>query len=79
MHEKGLYIELEAYKCQVFLSFREVKDNEWRQYANLAAYLNGHGVPSIDEAMKEIFLQPIHEAYRELVNPGFVRWVISNR
>jgi hypothetical protein len=29
--------------------------------------------------MKEIFLQPIHQAYRELVNPGYFRWVISNR
>ena len=79
MHEKGLYIELEAYKCQVFTSFREVQDNEWHQYANLAAYLNGRGVPSIDDAMKEIFLQPIHQAYRELVNAGYFRWVISNR
>jgi hypothetical protein len=79
MHEKGLYVELEAYKCQVFLSFREVQDNEWRQYANLAAYLNGRGVPNIDEAMKEIFLLPIHEAYRELINPGYFRRVISNR
>lgn len=79
MHEKGLYIELEAYKCQVFTSFREVQDNEWHQYANLAAYLNGRGVPNIDDAMKEIFLQPIHRAYRELINAGYFRWVISNR
>jgi glycosidase len=79
MHEKGLFVELEAYKCQVFTSFREVQDNEWHQYANLAAYLNGRGVPSIDEAMKEVFLQPIHQAYRELVNAGYFRWVITNR
>lgn len=79
LHDKGLYIELEAYKCQVFMSFREVQDNEWHQYANLAAYLNGRGVPDIDVAMKEVFLQPIHQAYRELVNPGYFRWVISNR
>ncbi len=79
LHDKGLYIELEAYKCQVFTSFREVQDNEWHQYANLAGYLNGLGVPNIDEAMKEVFLQPIHQAYRELVNSGFFRWIISNR
>jgi hypothetical protein len=79
LHEKGLYIELEAYKCQVFMNFREIQDNEWHHYANLAAYLNGRGVPSIDDALKELFLQPIHQAYRELVNPGFFRWVISKR
>ena len=79
LHEQGLYIELEAYKCQVYLSFREVQDNEWHQYAQLTAYLNGRGVPSIDDAMKEIFLQPIHQAFRELMNAGFFRWVITNR
>ncbi len=79
LHEKGLYIELEAYNCQVFTSFREVQDNEWHQYSNLAGYLNGRGVPNMDDAMKEIFLQPIHQAYRELVNAGYYRWVISNR
>jgi glycosidase len=79
LHDKGLYIELDAYKCQVFTTFREVQDNEWHQYANLAGYLNGRGVPSMDDAMKEVFLQPIHRTYRELVNSGFFRWVISNR
>ncbi|OGO12049.1 MAG: alpha-amylase [Chloroflexi bacterium RBG_19FT_COMBO_49_13] len=79
LHEKGLYIELEAYKCQVFMSFREVQDNEWHQYANLTAYLNGRGVPDIDDAMKELFLQPIHQACMELINPGSFRWIISNR
>jgi glycosidase len=79
LHDKGLYIELEAYKCQVFTSFREVQDNVWHQYANLTAYLNGRGVPNMDDALKEIFLQPIHQAYRELVNAGYFRWIISNR
>jgi hypothetical protein len=65
LYEKGLYIELEAYKCRVFVNFRQVQDNEWHQYSQLATYLNGRGVPSIDEAMKELFLQPIHHAFRE--------------
>lgn len=79
LHEQGLYVELEAYQYQVFLDFREVEDNEWRQYAHLAAFLNGGGVPNIDEALKEIFLQPIHRPFRELVNAGSLRWLIDNR
>lgn len=78
MYEKGLYVELEAYKFQVFLGFRQVQDNEWHQYAHLASYLNGRGVPSIDEAMKEIFLQPIHYPYKELINAGMFRWIIDH-
>ena len=76
---QGFYAELDAYKCQVFLDFREVQDNEWRQYGHLASFLNGRGVPDIDEAMKEIFLQPIHQPFRDLVNAGFFRWLIDNR
>jgi glycosidase len=79
IHEKGIYVELEAYKYHVFVNFRQVVDNEWHQYTHLAGYLNGRGVPSIEEALREIFLQPIHQPYRELVNAGFLRWVIANR
>ena len=68
LFERGMYVELDAYKCQVFLDFREVRDNEWHQYAQLAEYLNGRGVPSIEEALKEVFLQPVHHPFRTLVN-----------
>ncbi len=79
LHEYGLYIELEAYKYHVFLDFREVPDNEWGQYAQLNNYLGGRGVPSISEALKEIFLQSVHFAYRQLVNPGQIQWFIDHR
>jgi hypothetical protein len=77
--EKGLYAELEAYKCHVFLDWREVQDNEWHQYAYLAGYLKGRGVPSIEEALREVFLQPVHYPFRELVNAGMFRWLMDNR
>jgi hypothetical protein len=73
LHEKGLYVELGAYKHHVFLDFREVQDTEWRQYAQLASQLNGRGVPSIDEALKEVLLQPIHYPFRDLVNAQLFR------
>jgi glycosidase len=78
LHKQGLYAELSAYQYQVFLDFREVEDNEWRQYAQLAQYLNGRGVPNIDEALKEIFLQPIHQLFRKLINAGSLQWLIDN-
>jgi glycosidase len=77
--DKGIYSELEAYKYKVYLDFRQVQDNEWHQYGNLAAYLNGAGVPDVEEALKEIFLQPIHIPFRELVNAGSYQWIITNR
>ena len=77
--DNGLYVELDAYKCHVFLDWREVQDNEWGQYAHLAGYLGGRGVPSIEEAMREIFLQPIHRPFRELANDGHLRWLVEQR
>jgi hypothetical protein len=77
--KKGLYVELEAYECHVFLDWREVRDNEWHQYTHLSDYLAGRGVPSIEEALREVFLQPIHSAFHELVNAGHLRWLIDNR
>jgi len=77
--EQGLYVELDAYKCHVFWDWREAQDNEWHQYAHLADYLAGRGVPSIDEAMRELFLQPIHLAFKELVNADLFRRLMAAR
>ncbi len=66
--EKGLYVELGAYQSHVFLDFREVQDDESRRYGQLTAYLDGRGVPNVEEAMRELFLQPLHHAFRALVN-----------
>ncbi len=73
LYQSGLYVELGAYKYHVFLDFREVQDNEWHQYAHLTAYLNGRGVPSIDEALKETLLRPVHYPFKELVNADMFR------
>ncbi|HEY5572561.1 MAG TPA: alpha-amylase family glycosyl hydrolase, partial [Anaerolineales bacterium] len=79
IHDEGLFVDLGAYRYQVFMDFREVRDNEWHQYAQLTEYLDGRGVPSIDEALREIFLQPIHYPFRELVNADTFRRLMNGR
>ncbi len=79
LSERGLYVELGSYQHHVFLDFREVHDTEWHQYAHLAAHLDGRGVPSIEEAQREIFLQPIHQPFKELVNVDLFRRLIEAR
>jgi hypothetical protein len=66
--EQGLYVELGAYRCHVFLDFREVRNDAINQYAYLADFLAGRAVPSIGETMKELFLQPLHYPFKALVN-----------
>ncbi len=77
LHEEGLYVNLGAFRYQVFLDFREVQDNVWKHYANLASYLDGRGVPSVEEALKETFLKPIHEPLKELVNTALFQRIGS--
>jgi glycerate-2-kinase/glycosidase len=77
--DKGLFVELGAYKYHVFLDFREVQDNEWHQYAHLTAYLDGRGVPNMEEALREVFLQPIHLSFKELLNANIFRRLVDAR
>jgi glycosidase len=77
--DQGLYVELGAFKYHVFLDFREVQDNEWHHYAQLNAYLDGRGVPSIDETMKELFLRPIHQKFTSLMNSDTIQRLIASK
>ncbi len=59
------------------LHFREVQDNQWHQYLRLEAYLNGRGTPDLEETWKEVLLQPLHRAFKELFNPALIHRVID--
>jgi glycosidase len=73
IRERGLYFELNAYECHVFMDFREVEDNGFRQYSQLNTYLNGRGVPSINDALNELMLAPVLNPLRALINPETLR------
>ncbi len=79
LHNAGLYMELKSYEYHVYLDFRQVFDDGERQYSRLAEYLQGGGVPDMQEALQELNLRPLLSAYRELVNSGWYRWVIEKR
>ncbi len=65
---RGLYFELNAYECHVFMDFREVSDNISGQYSQLNNYLAGRGVPSIAQALHELMMAPILTPVRNLIN-----------
>jgi hypothetical protein len=70
-----LYVELHAYGCQVFLDIKEVEDGPSGQLRRLAEQLNGAGVPSISGALRDMHLQPLHDAVRGLAEKGSLRRV----
>ncbi len=51
-------MELGAFKYLVYLDFREVEDDAAGHYAQLAAHLCCHGVPSIEGALREMLASP---------------------
>ncbi len=75
--ERGLDITLDAYGAHVFWEFREVWDGVAGQWARLAARLGAAGVPSLDEAMREIQLEPIHAPLRAVFADGLTVAVID--
>ncbi|MBU0982479.1 MAG: alpha-amylase [candidate division Zixibacteria bacterium] len=70
--EQGLYAELNAYQFHAFLDFREIYDHDGTWYA-LANRLNGAGVPSLDDAYREMLLEPLLDAFRGVMNGDMLR------
>jgi len=61
VRERGLFVSLRAYECQVLWEMRDIHDTSgiWRR---LAERLGGAGVPSLEESLRELQLAPVHEA-----------------
>lgn len=65
--ERGLFAQLRPYEYHVFLDFREVRDTTGR-YAQVATMLNGRGVPSVDRAVRELWVQPVLVPFRDVAD-----------
>jgi glycosidase len=66
----GLFVDLHAYGCQVFVEIREMADGASGQLSRLAERLGGAGVPSVAAALREMQLAPLHTAVRGLAEHG---------
>jgi hypothetical protein len=65
--ERGIYAELGAYKCQVYIEFSIVFDDAQGRWSGLAAELSGRGVPRIDDALRERELRPVRNPFAALL------------
>ncbi len=70
--ERGLRIELHAYQSYVFLDWRELHATASKPWDRLCDYLAGRGVPSLDEALINLELRPLHDAVRAALEPSLV-------
>jgi glycosidase len=71
--ERGLTLDLHAYKCHVFLDWRELYSTAEQPWDRLCDQLNGCGVANLDDALVNLELQPAHDALRQLLEPAIVR------
>ncbi|MDR3762466.1 MAG: alpha-amylase family glycosyl hydrolase [Acidobacteriota bacterium] len=71
--EHGLTLDLHAYQCHVFLDWRELLATGECPWDRLCDELAGRGVPSLDEALQDLELRPVHDGLRALLDPGLVR------
>lgn len=78
LYEHGLQAELGAYKRMVLLEWREVYDHDGT-YARTARMLIGGGVPSVEDARRLLWLEPVLRPWRELVSPENLQSLIDGR
>lgn len=67
--DKGLFVELKAFKYHVFLDFRQVQDGPDRVYARLTEQLNGKGVPSVHDTLRRSYQNPLKTPFHNLLKP----------
>jgi glycosidase len=67
--EKGLHFSLGAYQRRVLLDWRILEDSELTPWGGLHREIGAHGVPSLDEAMRDYELRPVLQALEAVFDP----------
>ena len=75
--EHGLTFTLRAYDYKVCLNFHEIFDASG-EFQSLCHFLNGRGVESIDHALLEQKLLPLHSSFLKLFDLANVKLFTSN-
>ena len=77
LHERGLWLSLDAYQGHVFWEFHEIVDGSAGQWRRLSERLGGRGVPSLDAALREVQLEPLHAPLRAIFDGDDVAIVLA--
>jgi len=65
--EQGLYVEMAGYEYHAFLDFQEIRDDEFGTWGALCHRLNGAGVESMEEEVKQVRWASANESLRALL------------
>ncbi len=67
LHSHGLFVELNAFKRYVFLEFEEVEDCAEYYYGGVTALLDGKGVESVEELIRQRYKNPLKKPFQALL------------
>jgi len=76
--EKGLFFELEAYSLHTFVEIYEIVDDQAGTYRQLCDYLAGAPIANLENAVHFIKTHKVTNAFQELINPGFFRFILDS-
>jgi hypothetical protein len=65
--EQGLYVEMGGYEYHAFLDFQEIRDDEYGTWGTLCYRLNGAGVESLEEEVKQVRYGAANDSLRALL------------
>jgi hypothetical protein len=71
--ERGITFHLHAYQCHVLMDWHEKWASAEKPWDRLCDQLNGRGVPSLEDALVELELEPVHQALRALFDQDTIR------
>jgi len=77
--QKGLFIQLDAYKSHVFVDFQIVQDDEEHIWRQVHDHLAGRGSPDLQTLRWELPLWPVLKPLREIANPGYFDFLLHAR
>jgi glycosidase len=75
--DNGMFFNLNAYEYHVFMNIYEIQDDKWHSYQKIYNALNGQGVTSIESAIREFFLQPVANPFKEIANHGYFAYLLD--
>ncbi|MCF7915167.1 MAG: alpha amylase catalytic subunit [Spirochaetaceae bacterium] len=71
LNRQGMFIHLHGYESHVYLDFYQVQDTDGL-YRKLYETLDGRGIYDIELRKKELFLEPIHLAFRRFLQSPLI-------
>jgi len=77
VHERGLFQILDAFKYVVLLDFKEVKDTPEKNFAKLAEYLQGGGVPDISISSRKLSYGKLYSSFHSAAGAEVLKRILE--